>query len=323
MSKTITVVGATGIQGGSVIRALLADQTSPYAIRAITRDPNSPAAQALSNHGVDVVKADLHHLSSLIDAFQGSHAIFAVTNFFENLPTQGVEGAMRIETDLGINLAKAAAATHTLEHYIWSTLPNSRMNSSGNAVVPYYESKNRVDDYIRSLPELHRRTTFVWFGWYTGNLAVPIYRPVKIPSLDGEDRSVILLNVEPETKFPILGDENVNPGLFVKAILEQPEKSLPGRCVSGTIAQTAFADVVGVLSKVKGVDVRPLQVRREDYAALWPGWGQLLELSHYYLSVAEERAFEGADESVVTAEDLRVEGLVSLEEALKGLDLPV
>ncbi|CBF87461.1 hypothetical protein AN9354.2 [Aspergillus nidulans FGSC A4] len=309
MSKVITVVGATGTQGGSVVTALhdLVDRT--YIVRAITRNPSSAAAQTLLDKNIEVIEADLHDLSSLISAFKGSYAVFAVTNFFENLPTHGIEGAMELETNAGINLAKAAAATETLKHYVWSTLPDSKTNSEGRIAVPYYESKNAVDRYIRSVPELLQKTTFVWLGWVCafGGIGVRNY--------------VTFLGVDPATKVPLLGDEKVNSGLFVKAILDQPEKTLSGKTVSAVLEQRSIGDVVEAFGKAKGVQARCVKIDREVYRVLWPVWGDVLDISHAYLEDAGGKAFSAKDEEVLTKEDLGVDGLAGIEEAFEKVPL--
>ncbi|KAL4865824.1 hypothetical protein BDV12DRAFT_173974 [Aspergillus spectabilis] len=323
MSKIITIVGATGTQGGSVIRALLASPPTnpPYTIRAIARNPESSAAQALVSQGIDVVRADISDISSLTAAFKGSHAIFAVTRFFESLTTKEVAGAVKEETKLGINLAKAAAVTESLEHYVWSTLPDSNKNSGGKAAVPYCESKTRVNEYIHSLPDLLQKTTFVWLGWYSGNMQFPIYHPSRIHTLDGSKSYVTFVNVDPATKVPLLGDEKVNIGLFVKAILQQPGKTLPGKTVAGLMEYRSLGDVVAAFGKAKAIQVRALQISREDYRALWPGFGDVIDLSHLYMEVAGEQSFAPVGEDVLTAGDLGVEGLVGIEEAFAGIEL--
>ncbi len=122
-AKIITVVGATGAQGGSVVDFLL--KNNAFKVRALTRNPDSDTAMALVARGAEIVKADANGETSLLAAFQGSHATFAVTDFFEPFGRLGAEKAIEIEVQQGINLAKTAAATSTLEHYIWSTLPDA------------------------------------------------------------------------------------------------------------------------------------------------------------------------------------------------------
>lgn len=82
MSKLLTVFGATGNQGGSVIKSVLANPqlSSEYKIRAVTRDPSKPSGKALADKGVEVVKADLKDKESVKKAVEGSSAVFGVTN---------------------------------------------------------------------------------------------------------------------------------------------------------------------------------------------------------------------------------------------------
>ncbi|KAF7916803.1 uncharacterized protein EAE98_010525 [Botrytis deweyae] len=80
MAKTIVVLGATGIQGGSVVAKFL---SLGWKVRGITQNTPSPSAQALSSQGIEVVSADKDDPASLVAAFSGAEAIFAVTNFWE------------------------------------------------------------------------------------------------------------------------------------------------------------------------------------------------------------------------------------------------
>jgi len=92
---------------------------------------------------------------------KGATLIFAVTDFFEPFASKGPEEAIKVESAQGINLAKAAAATPTLKHYIWSTLPNGKKITGGKYVVPHFEAKNQIDAYIKSDSSLLEKTTFV------------------------------------------------------------------------------------------------------------------------------------------------------------------
>jgi uncharacterized protein YbjT (DUF2867 family) len=175
MSKVLTVVGGTGTQGLSLINAAIIDGS--YHIRALTRNPSSEKAKALTAKGVEVVKADLNDEQSLIKAFEGSTAIFGVTDFFEPFAANGPEKAIEIEATQGINIAKAAAKTQGLEHYIWSTLPNGAKISSGKYQVPHFVAKNQVDDYIKQDESLKAKTTFLWVTWYGNNYQYPMFTP--------------------------------------------------------------------------------------------------------------------------------------------------
>jgi uncharacterized protein YbjT (DUF2867 family) len=82
--KTIAVLGATGAQGGGLVRAILNDPNNEFAVRAITRNPDSDKAKALREAGAEVVAADLDDQQSLERAFKGAYGAFCVTNFWEH-----------------------------------------------------------------------------------------------------------------------------------------------------------------------------------------------------------------------------------------------
>ena len=82
MVGVLTVFGATGKQGGSVVQTILSHPTlsNQYTLRAVTRDPSKPAGEALKQQGVEVVKADLNDKESVRKAVEGSQAVFGVTD---------------------------------------------------------------------------------------------------------------------------------------------------------------------------------------------------------------------------------------------------
>jgi NmrA-like family len=104
-----------------------------------------------------------------------------VTDFFEPFGASGPEEAIKVESTQGINLANAAIRTSTLEHYIWSTLPNGSKISHRS--IPHFEAKNRVDDYIKQNQALYEKTTFLWITWYPSNYQYPIFTPNLLVSL--------------------------------------------------------------------------------------------------------------------------------------------
>jgi uncharacterized protein YbjT (DUF2867 family) len=103
MSKLLVVLGATGKQGGSVVNAILADPAASknFKLRAISRDTSKPAAKALADRGVDVVVADLMDQASLVKAFDGAYAVFAVTDYWAKMDKA-------VEIEQGKNVADAA-----------------------------------------------------------------------------------------------------------------------------------------------------------------------------------------------------------------------
>jgi uncharacterized protein YbjT (DUF2867 family) len=83
--KIIAVVGATGAQGGGLVRAILDDPAGGFAARALTRNVDSAKARELADRGAEVVAADLDDRASLERAFAGAWGAFCVTNFWEHM----------------------------------------------------------------------------------------------------------------------------------------------------------------------------------------------------------------------------------------------
>lgn len=104
MSKLLVVIGATGKQGGSVIKAVLSDPTakSTFSIRGVTRSVDGKAAQALKEQGVEVVAGDLNEKDSLVKAFKGAYAVFGVTDYW-----QGAGMDVKKEVQQGKNIVDA------------------------------------------------------------------------------------------------------------------------------------------------------------------------------------------------------------------------
>ncbi|KAH8429666.1 NmrA/HSCARG family protein [Aspergillus melleus] len=145
MSKLITVFGATGNQGGSVIRAIQANPklSKEFKIRGITRDANKPAAKDLAAKGVEVVSADMSSASSLAAALEGSHTVFLVTNFWESLSRD-------VEVSQGKAVADASKAAG-VQHLIFSSIRNVTEMSKGRLTqLAHFDGKAEIEDYIRA-----------------------------------------------------------------------------------------------------------------------------------------------------------------------------
>lgn len=84
---------------------------------------------------------------------------------------------MKVEFIQGKNLANAANKAAALEHLIWSTLPNTLKISNGKYPVPHFDAKAKIDDYIKSVPGLFAKTTFLWVTFYASVLRFPMYTP--------------------------------------------------------------------------------------------------------------------------------------------------
>jgi uncharacterized protein YbjT (DUF2867 family) len=116
--KIITVFGATGAQGGGLVRAIATDTNSEFTVRAVTREPNSDKAKALAAMGAEVVYGDLGDAASVHKALEGAYGAFFVTFFWAHFsPDQE-----KAEAALFAKAAKEAG----IKHAIWSTLEDTR-----------------------------------------------------------------------------------------------------------------------------------------------------------------------------------------------------
>lgn len=84
---------------------------------------------------------------------------------------------MEVEFEQGRNIANAAAKTSALQHFIWSTLPSASKISKGKHVVPHFEAKYKVDEYIKGNAALYAKSTFLWVGFYEQNYLAPLFAP--------------------------------------------------------------------------------------------------------------------------------------------------
>jgi uncharacterized protein YbjT (DUF2867 family) len=164
--KIIAVVGATGAQGGGLVRAILRDSAGGFAARAITRDVNSDKARELARQGAEVVAADIDQRESLEQAFQGAYGAFCVTFFWAHFSP---------EKELAEATAMAHAARRAgIQHAIWSTLEDTRRwvplsdtrmpTLMGKYKVPHFDAKGEADKVFADsgVPTTFLLTSFYW-----------------------------------------------------------------------------------------------------------------------------------------------------------------
>ena len=163
--KIITVFGATGAQGGGLAHAILADKDSEFALRAVTRKPDSDAAKALAAAGAQIAVADMDDAASVQRAMEGAFGAFCVTNFWEHF-----------SPDKELAQAKAmadGAAAAGLKHVIWSTLEDTRafLPADGKRMpvlmgkynVPHFDAKGEANKFFTvRTPTTLVNTSFYW-----------------------------------------------------------------------------------------------------------------------------------------------------------------
>ncbi|KAG5754668.1 hypothetical protein H9Q70_002688 [Fusarium xylarioides] len=214
--KTVVVIGATGLQGGSVVRTLAKSQDR-YNIRGLTRNISFPKAESLKELGIEMHQADVDDPESLRRAFEGANAISAMTDFWQHMSAAK-------EEEQGKCIIDIAADLPNLEQIIWASLPDAKTISNGKYPhVYHWQSKAAVTEYIRTeKPALWKKTTAVLFPNYFENcLTQPLtYLPIK-----QDDGTYLRSFVLPETT-PLPNVAISDTGKLVQYILNHPDECL-------------------------------------------------------------------------------------------------
>jgi uncharacterized protein YbjT (DUF2867 family) len=241
--KIIAVVGATGAQGGGLVRAILNDKDGAFAARALTRNPNSDKAKELAKMGAEVVAADLDNLESLKKAFTGAYGVYGVTNFWEHFSPEK-------EKAQAANIAKAAKEAK-VKHVIWSSLDDTRKwiplsdnrmpTLQGKYKVPHFDAKGESNKFFTEsgVPTTIFNTVFYWENFiYFGQ------GPKKGP--DGKISISLPLS---DKKMPSIAVEDI--GKCALAIFKNGDKyigktvGIAGEHVTGKQFAEAFSKALG------------------------------------------------------------------------------
>jgi len=288
MSKILAVFGATGQQGGSVIRYVLNDTelSRNYKIRAITRDVNSDKAKQLKEK-VEVVQGDVLSRASLERALTGAHTVFAMTT-----PSFGPDG-FEIEYNSGKTIADVAVEKG-VEYIIFSTLPSiSKISGGKYTKITPFDSKAKVEQHIRGL---RIKSAFYAPGYFMENLqSQPFLAPQKAP--DGT--WVIARHVSPKTQSPYI-DAVGDTGKFIGAILAEPDQ-YEGKTFCAAVAIYSFEEIAAIISKVTGKTVAYKQISSEDFKKSLPFDGALDDIFVEGLSAQEEFGYFGPDSKRLVA----------------------
>ena len=229
-SRTIVVVGATGRQGGAVAREL---RGHGWAVRAITRHPDSAAASRLRALGMEVIRGDLDDKQSLVQALRGAHGLFGVTDFWES--------GLRKEIQHGLNLVDAARAAQ-VSHFVFSSVGGTERTQGLG--ISHFDGKREIEAYLRKagVPcTIFRPVTF-FENFVSGRFRRQICRS-----------GVVRFCIDPDLPFQMVAMRDV--GVIVAHAFANPEQHV-GRAVelaSDRFTLKAFAEEIG---RTVGRDVR-------------------------------------------------------------------
>ena len=226
--KIIAVTGATGLQGGTVARKLLADG---WKVRALTRDAGKPAAKDLASRGAELVPGDMEDRSQLDAAFKGAYGVFSVQNFW--LPTVGFDGEVR----QGKNVADAAKAAG-VQHLVYSSVGAANRGMGQK----HFDSKWLIEQYIHSL-----------------GVPFTILRPVSFMENYNWSRAQILngtltsRGLRPEKGVQQVAVEDI--AVFAALAFENPKEYL-GRTIELAGDELNESQIADVFTKVIGRPVK-------------------------------------------------------------------
>ena len=261
--KIIAVMGATGSQGGGLVRAIMDDPSGGFTARALTRDANSDKAQNLAKLGAEVVAADVDDVESLKQAFTGAYGVYCVTFFWEHFSP---------EKELAHAQAMAEAAKHAgTEHVIWSTLEDTRkwvpLNDDRMPTlmekykVPHFDAKGEANHLFvdAGVP-----TTFLLTCFYWDNLIYFGMGPKK-----GPDGKLGITFPMGDKKLPGITAEDI--GKCAYGIFKKGEEFI-GKTVGLAGEHLTGAQMAEALTKVLGQEVGYNDVPPEVYRGFgFPG----------------------------------------------------
>jgi uncharacterized protein YbjT (DUF2867 family) len=254
--KLIAVVGATGQQGGAVVRALQAD--GQYKVRALTRNPAKHPQL-----GDEVALADFNRPETLKAAFAGAYGVFLVTNAWE-------AGAREFEHAVAaVNAAKEAG----VQHFVWSTLPNVETISRGKINVPHFTDKAKVERIVNEAGFAHH--TFVIAPFYYQNLLGTMG-----PQKQSDGTAGWALPIDPERRVVHMGDIT-ELGRIVVGAFAHPELAGHGEHLPLVGDFLSFNEIVAVLNR-QGNKVSFKRVPREVFSSWFPGADGVAAMLAYF-----------------------------------------
>ena len=288
--KIIAVLGATGAQGGGLVRAILADTSGGFAVRALTRDAKSPKAKELVALGAEVVAADVDDAASLARAFGGAYGAYCVTFFWDHFSPE--KETAQVQT-----MATAAKAAN-LKHVIWSTLEDTRLSVplddarmptlQGKYKVPHFDAKGAANHFFT---DAGVPTTFLLTSFYWENLIHFGMGPKK-----GSDGRLAFVLPMADQRLPGIATEDI--GRCAYGILKSGP-SYMGKTVGIAGEHSTGAEMAATLSKGLGQEIVYAYVPPEVYRTFgFPGADDLANMFQFNRDFATQ--FCGARDLAVS-----------------------
>ena len=278
--KIIAVVGATGAQGGGLVRAIMADPDGPFTARALTRDVNSAKARALAALGAEVAAADVDDAASLERAFAGAYGAYCVTFFWDHFSAEREIAQARTMAQ--------AAKDNALQHVIWSTFEDTRKlvplgddrmpTLQGRFKVAHFDGKAEADAEFtsRNVPTTFLLTSFYWENFINFGAG-----PQRAP--DGRLMLTLPLG---NSRLPSMASEDI--GKVAYAIFRRGPEFI-GKTVGIAGEHLTGTEMAAALSRALGEEVRYNDVPPDVYRGFgFPGADDLGNMFQYNRDFAAE-----------------------------------
>jgi uncharacterized protein YbjT (DUF2867 family) len=225
--NVVLVTGATGRQGGAVVRHML---LKGWKLRALTRNPESHAAKLLARQGVELVQGDLEDAASIARAATGAYGVYSVQDFW-------AVGAKR-EVLQGKNVADAAKKVG-VKHFVYSSVGGAERNTG----IPHWESKWEVEKHIRSLrlPATVIRPVTFMEGYYIDQVEIGLLKGKLVDAVRGDK------------PYQTIATDDI--GAFVALAFDRPSEFI-GRELEIAGSELTNSEAAKIFSRVLGKPVK-------------------------------------------------------------------
>ena len=258
MSKLITVFGATGQQGGAVMRALLA--SGGFQLRGLTRNPDGDKSKALREKGVEMMKADLDDPSSVEAAVKGSYGVFLVTNYWEYMDKER-------EIRQGTTVADACKKAN-IQHVIYSSL--EPVEELIGMPCPHFDAKAAVQKYM---DELGLPNTGVCLSAYYQVFAMSAFYHKM------DDGTYMYTSC---MQGPMDGVSVEDCGPAIASIFNQPDRFI-GKKVGLAGDRLTMEEYVAIVAETLGKQIRVNTISYDEFAKLpFPGADDTSVMFRFY-----------------------------------------
>jgi uncharacterized protein YbjT (DUF2867 family) len=231
--RTVLVTGATGHQGGAVLRHL---RERHFPVRALTRDTNNPKARALMTPGVEVASANLDDMASLERVMDDAYGVYSVQSFTDNQEEEVRQGNNMVD----------AANREEISHFVYSSV----VAADAGTGIPHFESKGKIEEHLRN-----------------SGLPYTIFRPVSfmdnwLGAKDQIEAGTLALPLKPETRLQMIAVDDI--GAFVTQAFEH-SGHWNGKTQELAGDEVSMQEIAGALGRAAGREVKYVQMPWDEF----------------------------------------------------------